>query len=180
MESLVPAIFCIIGVGIVALLIYGLYLTFSRDKSQPEQQPVLVVNQPATTQARKGNWFLILGLLVAIITICCIGVLLASPQEVNITNIFSGNEVEYVITGSAREAFISYFNADGGTEQVEARVPWSKKFSMKDGAPVSIVAQNQGTGTITCEIRLNGNKWKSATTTAQYGVVTCAGWIGLD
>ncbi len=143
--------------------------------SFPPPQPQAVKPLSAAPPAKKNNNLLIgLGAAV-IIGICClcIAMILNFPTG----SPFTGSQVRYVVSGSAQSAFITYFNETGGTEQINSNLPWTKDMSPELGAPLSIVAQNNGTGSITCEIWVNGEKRKTSTTTAQYGVVTCSDFL---
>lgn len=131
---------------------------------------------------KKQNNFLLYSLVAAIVLVfgclCCI-VVLNIPTSTPITtddspppNLFQ-TKVKYVLTGSANSALVTYYNETGGIEQANISIPWEKTINVDIGAPLSLVAQNSGSGSITCEIWMNGEKYKTSTSTAQYGVVTC-------
>lgn len=86
----------------------------------------------------------------------------------------AGTNVKYKIAGSAQSALVTYMNGQGGTEQATVNLPYEKDLTAKFGTFLSLVAQNQGGGSITCEIWVNDNKTSTSTSTAQYGVVTCS------
>ncbi len=85
--------------------------------------------------------------------------------------------ITYKVTGSASEALITYMNAQGGIEQVSSKLPFEKKITVNYGTALSLVAQNQGGGTITCEIWVGTDKVKTSTSTADFGVVTCTDFL---
>jgi hypothetical protein len=115
--------------------------------------------------------WLIVSIAVAVIILCCICLATTSvPSLSSLTNI----QAKYVITGSANSAFVTYTNEQGGTEQVNVDLPFEKNLVVKPGTTLVLVAQNQGTGTITCEIWIHGEKMKTSTSSAQYGSVTCS------
>ena len=64
----------------------------------------------------------------------------------------------------------------GGTEQVSGHLPYVKYLWVEPGAILSLIAQkeNYAGGTITCEIWIRGEKTKTSTSSAEYGVVTCS------
>lgn len=134
------------------------------------------------TPAKQSNTiYYILGGIIVVMLVCLCCVVISylptstSSSESQSPNIFSTDvEVKYVINGSASSALITYFNETGGMEQINAGLPWSKNMTVPIGSSLSLVAQNSGSGSITCEIWMNGEKIKSSTSTAQYGVVTCA------
>lgn len=149
-----------------------------KEKPQPSRikQPSQIKNPPAPV---KKNNTLTIGIAAAIvIAICCFcGALALNTPSGTTSPFISGYQVKYVISGNANSAFITYFNETGGTEQIEANLPWQKEMNVDAGAALSLVAQNNGTGTITCEIWVNGEKKKTSTSTAQYGVVTCSDFV---
>jgi len=87
-------------------------------------------------------------------------------------------DIEYVVSGSADNASITYINSQGGMEQRTVNVPWRHQVEMKAGSYVSLIATNNGYGSIACEIRLNGTAWKKSVSTAPFGFASCAGTIG--
>ena len=129
---------------------------------------------------------LIIGASIGIfLCLCCVGAVLIfntsstssssdSTTEPGLPDVFSTDvQVKYVVTGSATSASVTYFNEQGGMEQVDMNIPWEKAMKVPSGSALSLVAQNSGSGSITCEIWENGEKKKTSTSTAQYGVVTC-------
>lgn len=135
---------------------------------------------PAFAPRKNSSLYWIIGgsAIVLLIGCCICGALFFSSSKTSSPNasapIFSTDlQVRYVVTGSSTSAMITYFNEQGGTEQVDVGLPWEKRFTVARGSALSLVAQNGGSGSITCEIWLNGEKKKTSTSTAQYGIVTC-------
>lgn len=85
--------------------------------------------------------------------------------------------VTYRISGTAGSVSLTYVNATGGTEQIStAGVPWEKTFQMHYGDFVYISAQNNGeSGSVICEIKLDGNAWKQSTSSGAYTIASCSG-----
>lgn len=82
-------------------------------------------------------------------------------------------QVTYQVTGSAQRASVVYWTADG-MEQRTVDLPWKKTFKAQEHQIVSIVAQNESdSGSIKCEILVNGKVTKTATSTGAYSLVTC-------
>lgn len=143
------------------------------------QAPPLVQSQPVIQQSnqpvekKNNNLSLILFAVISVfVVLCCIIALSSSGSD---TSILSNEiNIKYVVNGTASSALITYTNQTGGTEQINAALPFIKEMIVEAGAIPSIVAQNSGSGTITCEIWINGEKKKTSTSTAQYGVVTCS------
>jgi hypothetical protein len=90
--------------------------------------------------------------------------------------------VTYKIGGTARKADLTYSTVSGQEQQGDARLPWTKTFKVKkaDFTTLDVSAQNKAeTGTVTCEIDVDGKKVKEAKSSGQYAVVSCDHSIGL-
>ncbi len=90
------------------------------------------------------------------------------------------HDVKYEITGDASRVAITYSNAEGGTEQKEWITPYTKEFTMSDGSFVYISAQSQQSGfaTVTCTIYVDGEKYKTSTSSGEFVIATCSGSVG--
>ncbi|MDP2896035.1 MAG: hypothetical protein Q8Q12_05680 [bacterium] len=85
------------------------------------------------------------------------------------------------------DAFVTYENDQGGTEQAEVRVDslragaWEKTlFSVKRGGFLYLSAQNQGRGDIRATILVDGHVWKTSGSSGAYAIASCSGLIGLE
>jgi hypothetical protein len=88
----------------------------------------------------------------------------------------STHTIKYVIVGSASSGSITYTNAQGGTEQMDVQLPFSKTFEMQPGSFVYISVQNQSdSGNVICAIDVDGIEVRTSTSTAAYGIATCSG-----
>lgn len=87
--------------------------------------------------------------------------------------------VEYSVTGASigRTAFATYASANGVTEQKDIVLPGSiVRFSSVAGDFLYISAQNQtSAGSVSVAIKVNGVTWKSATSSAAYGIASASG-----
>lgn len=91
----------------------------------------------------------------------------------------SGYSVRYRVAGTAKAGSMVWENSQGGTEMGDYNLPWQKSFTFAGGDFVYISAQNQGeTGSIICQIWVNGVKWKESTSTGAYSIATCSGSVG--
>lgn len=134
--------------------------------------------EPKKPAPKNNNLLIGIGAAIVILICCmCVAIGLNGLDTTTPSLLTSGYQVKYVLTGTARSAMVTYDNETGGMEQRDVNLPWTKEMIVELGAPLSIVAQNNGTGSITCEIWVNGEKRKTSTSTAQYGVVTCSDWI---
>ncbi len=91
--------------------------------------------------------------------------------------------IEYKITGSnlSKGVSLTWQNAQGGIEQGNYNVPFSKKFTMEFGDFASISAQDLGgssSAVIKCEIYSNGKLWLTSESTGSFSIATCNGLAG--
>lgn len=89
--------------------------------------------------------------------------------------------ITYRIGGSATRALISYMTPSGQEQQNGAHVPWRKTFKVEKNAfdVLVLTAQQQGNGTITCEIDVDGKKVKAAKSSGPYTIATCDHPLGF-
>lgn len=99
----------------------------------------------------------------------------------------SQRTVTYKVTGSGTATTITYLTVNGGQSGQEQandeKLPWKKVVNIKDDglfetSIFSLVAQNGGSGKITCEIKADGKVISKHTSSGQYAVVTCEGQAG--
>lgn len=66
-------------------------------------------------------------------------------------------EVEYNVTGTVDQAFITYTNTHGVTEQHAFMLPWIYRFPAAPGQHYVVSAVSVAeAGTLTCSIRIDG------------------------
>jgi hypothetical protein len=90
--------------------------------------------------------------------------------------------VEYRVYGSDTEfASLTYTNGQGGTEQSTSQritPAWLYRLSVDPGTFVYIAAQNKGeSGSVTCEIRVDGAAFKHSVSQGGYAIATCNGAV---
>lgn len=86
--------------------------------------------------------------------------------------------IAYKISGSASSAMMTY-TTPSGQEQTTKSIPWHKSFEAKDGELLSISAQNKGeSGTVTCQIAVDGRIVKKATSSGAYAIASCDAALG--
>ena len=91
--------------------------------------------------------------------------------------------VKYDVIGESgcRAASLTYENAQGGGEQFDAKLPFSKYYTMEKGSFAYISAQNDNDrGKITCRIYVDGVEWKKSTSSGAYVISTCSGLVGRE
>lgn len=114
-------------------------------------------------------WLLVLGVLLALPALACEE---ATPATYR---------VKYRVSGTTREASVTYNNAQGGTEQRDVSVPWETSLTVKGGHFLYLSAQNQQDhGSIVAEILVNGKTWKKSESSGAYKIASCSGSAGSD
>lgn len=91
-------------------------------------------------------------------------------------NYFSGSpipksrSVEYRVTGTTTLVDLTYYTSEGGISQTsDIKIPWGLAQTMKEGDYASIIAQNKrSSGSITVEILVDGQQFKSTTSSGAY------------
>jgi hypothetical protein len=88
----------------------------------------------------------------------------------------AAHRIEYRVSGSLTRTTVTYTNTTGGTEQFDTRLPWRRTFVMENVTYVYVGALSAGeTGTLTCQIYLDGVVWKESTSSGTGAMVTCGG-----
>ena len=88
----------------------------------------------------------------------------------------AAHRIEYRMSGSLARTTVTYTNTTGDTEQFDTRLPWRRTYVMEDVPCVYVAALSFGeTGTLTCQIYLDGVLWKESTSSGTGAMVTCGG-----
>jgi hypothetical protein len=78
-------------------------------------------------------------------------------------------------------ADVTYTNFQGGTEQTEVSLPWSKSFTVKRGQHLYISGQNKSQyGIIQVRILVNGEVWRVALSDGAYCIASSDGLAGSE
>lgn len=134
--------------------------------------------QEVKAQPKKGGSLAVV--LAACVGILLLGAVLFRPRSGTLPRVPSSTtyRVEYQVQGTARGASLTYQNAGGSSEQRDVAVPWDMDFVATPGQFLYVSAQNKGeTGTITCNILLNGVVVKTSTSQGAYKIASCSGRI---
>jgi len=154
----------------------------------PPPRPVRKTTELYAKPKKGSPWWvytlLVIGSLV-LSCMCCSAFLSEFSPETSdalIDSLDPNHTIVYRVEGTASSAMITYMNDQTGMEQLnKVRLPWQKSYNMKTGSSTSLVAQSNDYGkTITCIIELDGEEWKRSSSSGDFVVVTCTGWIGLD
>lgn len=105
-------------------------------------------------------------------------------QSPSSETVATGHLVVYTVTsGSGRANSVTYStNSSGESAQAsEARLPFTAQVRVARGfGSLIVVAQNGGSGRITCTISVDGKVVRTNTSTGQYAVVECSYALPLD
>jgi hypothetical protein len=83
--------------------------------------------------------------------------------------------VTYDLTGQGSVS-VTLQNASGGTEQFDTPLPYHLDLGPVSGF-VYISAQLENRGTVTCEIKVGGEVRETATSSGQYVIAACSGYV---
>ena len=85
--------------------------------------------------------------------------------------------VTYQVHGTARRASLTISNTTGDSEQFTVNVPWDRRIGcMPDGSFLYVSAQNDtDSGSVSCEIVVDGVAVKTATSAGAYVIASCSG-----
>lgn len=140
----------------------------------------------ATARANRRGWALIaLGIFgVAAIVGMITGDTADAPSS-GATG--STHTVTYIVEGTTDQASITYQNSQGDTsQQTDIDVPLTRKndgargidVTMRDGDFFYIAAQNSNeSGTVTCEVRVDGEQVRANTSHGGFTIATCSGTV---
>jgi hypothetical protein len=88
----------------------------------------------------------------------------------------AGKKIVMEVTASkSKKASVTYgLNADQSQDN-EAKLPWKKELTSAEALTIaSLVAQNSGSGEISCKISVDGKVVKENKSKGEYAVVTCS------
>lgn len=155
--------------------------------SQPLPTQTIPVSQPIQNQPpqqvfvvreKKQNKLVSFLAAIGLLTVVCICIAVLTPSLSGVSGVLSkSHNVVLRVGGSASSAFITYNNAQGGTEQVEVYLPWEKEFTVKESVFLYVSAQNQDAyGDISCEIIVDGKTIKNSSSSGGYVIAMCDEW----
>lgn len=131
----------------------------------PPQQP--------RRKRRIWPWFLV-GALVLIAICGGIGIaMIGGAAKAVHDSTTATHTVTYKITGKG-SATITYIGSNFSEAQQDAPLPWTHTETVTGWQPVTINAQLKGTGSVTCEIDVDGHAGKPITSTGQYVIASCS------
>jgi hypothetical protein len=137
--------------------------------------PIMQEMTPARKRRQRGliAFFIVVGLIAT-------WGIFAAPLENRASRAVYADDrtrVEYRVAGTTTEASVTIKNSTGATEQHDVTVPWkSIVFYVQPGDHLYLSAQNsEDSGTITCEIRVNGKLLERAKSSGRYVSAICSG-----
>ncbi|MFI5606224.1 MmpS family transport accessory protein [Amycolatopsis sp. NPDC051903] len=127
----------------------------------------------------------ITGLVLSVIgLIICIVWAATTTKAVNDLNTEAANRsvtVHYEVTGSAKDATITYSTMSGSdlsTNQEQTTLPWSKDVTAQGlvkGGTLTVTTGADG-GNATCKVVVDGTESKTATANGQFATASCDGF----
>jgi len=92
------------------------------------------------------------------------------------TSSSSTHSITYHVDGSTSKASLTYQNAQGGSQQEDASVPWRKTISAKSGDFLYISAQNKESyGDIRVRILVDGKKFRNSEASGGFTIASANG-----
>jgi hypothetical protein len=87
--------------------------------------------------------------------------------------------ISFSVGGSTSTAVVTYTMRNGSTsDRFETAVPWHKVVKFSSGSVVILTAGNPTqTGSIECELSLDGEAWKKDVTNSPGDKASCAGIV---
>jgi len=118
-------------------------------------------------------------ILNCIVCYCALILLGCQKEENNFLSVPTTASVEYRVSGTAATVDLTISNSSEGTEQYsDISLPWSLKFTGAKGNFIYVSAQNNGqSGTVTSTIYINGQSFKTATSSGAYVIATASGSV---
>ena len=85
----------------------------------------------------------------------------------------SGKTIVLEVTGP-KSADITYGLGTDQSQEAGAALPWKKELTTRESVlVVTVLAQNKGTGDISCKITVDGKVAKENKSSGQFSIVTC-------
>jgi hypothetical protein len=128
--------------------------------------------------AKKAHPLVIIGGAVVIVLIIIGALARGGRGSTSPASSPANHSVMYKVYGTTTSASLTYQNAQGGTEQKDVRLPWQLSLTGRNGQFVYISAQNNmESGSVACEIFLDGVSVKQSSSNGAYKIATCDGRI---
>lgn len=90
--------------------------------------------------------------------------------------------VQYRVSGDAKSAniiYVVYEGEKGESRQATVKLPWKKSFDAMEGEFVYVSSQaSKRSGSVKCEIVVDGESFKEERADGSSGVASCEGMIG--
>lgn len=105
----------------------------------------------------------------------------AQPVSIQPTPTRYNRQMTVTYRVTAASGSLTFSNGQGGTEQLDMEDTWTKTYFLSPGAHAYVAVQNkQASGTVSCEIRVDGIPWKTSESTGAYKIASCSGLVGVD
>jgi hypothetical protein len=90
--------------------------------------------------------------------------------------------VRYEVSGTSRDARVTYVNASGATEeQASVPLPWNLEFTAETLDWLHVRVFNATlSGTVSCKVLIDGKVFKEATSSGAWTTASCGGLLPVD
>ncbi len=166
-----------------------LYAVFSPDPSRPPSASEVAAAQRLREindgKARTRNSRILAYILFGIGGVCILCVLAIAGGNALLQNFIAQSrkveyQVEYLITNTDRSLVDAEYVDEAQDYQAVTihRSPWRATFTMHGLSQAQVIAYHgAGTGTLTCELRVNGKLIAHNSTSAKNKAITCSGLV---
>jgi hypothetical protein len=89
------------------------------------------------------------------------------------------HDVTYTVVGNTAAAVVTYTQSDGAaTMPLDVTLPWKKTVRFDQATSVYLTVGNPSQiGSITCELKLDGEEWKKESAASPDDKISCAGIV---
>lgn len=159
--------------------------TLHTTSTRPQELPVSPEEEALGEEFSASKIFL--SLIALVVCIICAMSFASNPPTTRtarptrrVTPVPVVREVTYRVEGVVLGGRVSLTmqNAEGGTEQTTASLPYERTLRMRPGSFSYISVQNRGSsGHLSCEILVDGEPFKKSTSSGGYAIATCSGIV---
>lgn len=149
--------------------------TITAHDAQPASPPPPPASKAEVSGSSNGAKIVLLLVLFGVLA----ALVAARLPSVGLGLSTGSHQVSYSVTGTADKVSLTY-TTPGGTEQLaDVNLPWNYQMTASSGAHAYVSAQitDQGGGTVTTTILLNGEPVKSATSSGFATIASSSGRV---
>ena len=87
--------------------------------------------------------------------------------------------VTFTVGGTVRRSSVTYTTESGQQRRSVVSPPWSRTFTVNEGATFDVSAHSDGNGTLSCTLKVDGELLKSAMSSGDSMTVDCGDTLGF-